>query len=52
VISRKIDYSRLGELADFDATSTTIAVSPVGEAGGCRSAIDADVREIFPGKRV
>jgi hypothetical protein len=34
VIARKIDYIPGSvELADFDATSTTIAVSPVGEAG-------------------
>lgn len=34
VITRKIDYIPGSvELADFDATSTTIAVSPVGEAG-------------------
>ncbi|HEY6088759.1 MAG TPA: hypothetical protein VD771_03115, partial [Gemmatimonadaceae bacterium] len=34
VISRKIDYIPGSvELADFDPTSTTIAVSPVGEAG-------------------
>ena len=34
VIQRRIDYIPGSvELADFDATSTTIAVSPVGEAG-------------------
>ncbi len=34
VIARRIDYIPGSvELADFDATSTTIAVSPVGEAG-------------------
>jgi hypothetical protein len=34
VITRKVDYIPGSvELADFDATSTTIAVSPVGEAG-------------------
>jgi len=34
VITRHIDYIPGSvELADFDATSTTIAVSPVGEAG-------------------
>ncbi|MFL5640089.1 MAG: discoidin domain-containing protein, partial [Gemmatimonadaceae bacterium] len=34
VISRRIDYIPGSvELADFDATSTTIAVTPVGEAG-------------------
>ena len=34
VITRRIDYIPGSvELADFDATSTTIAVSPVGEAG-------------------
>jgi hypothetical protein len=34
VITRKIDYIPGSvELADFDPTSTTIAVSPVGEAG-------------------
>jgi hypothetical protein len=34
VISRRIDYIPGSvELADFDPTSTTIAVSPVGEAG-------------------
>ncbi len=34
VITRKIDYIPGSvELVDFDATSTTIAVSPVGEAG-------------------
>src|SRR3981081_4182565 len=35
VITRKIDYIPGSvELADFDPTSTTIAVPPVGEAGG------------------
>lgn len=34
VMTRRIDYIPGSvELADFDATSTTIAVSPVGEAG-------------------
>jgi hypothetical protein len=34
VMQRKIDYIPGSvELADFDATSTTVAVSPVGEAG-------------------
>ncbi|HET6761776.1 MAG TPA: discoidin domain-containing protein [Gemmatimonadaceae bacterium] len=34
VITRRIDYIPGSvELADFDATSTTVAVSPVGEAG-------------------